>query len=339
MGFAGDGLERMIDHLLAWSEPLPLLLAIVIDAWVGDPAALYRRVPHPVVLIGRVIAWADKILNRESDAARRRRTAGAVLTVALVAGSLLLGWALQGLLLSLPLGGLWLALAMSALIAQRSLYSHVADVARAIQVSGIDGGRIAVARIVGRDPNRLDRAGVSRAAIESLAENFSDGVVAPAFWALLLGLPGLLAYKAINTADSMIGHMTQRHRDFGWAAARLDDWVNLPASRLAALFITLAAFLVLPGANAARAFAVIRRDARHHRSPNAGWPEAALAGALGFALNGPRSYGGVPAVEPWTNESGRQALDAPDIWLALQLYLRACLLAAAAIAIVAFIAH
>jgi adenosylcobinamide-phosphate synthase len=328
----------MIQTWLAWSEPLSLLIALGIDAWYGDPVALYRKLPHPVVVIGKVIAWADRRFNRESDAPRRRRDAGIALVVVLVAAALLVGWLIQALLLRLPLGRLWLGLAMSALIAQRSLYGHVADVARAVEVSGVEGGRLAVAKIVGRDPNRLDRAAVSRAAIESLAENFSDAVVAPAFWALLLGLPGLVAYKAINTADSMIGHRSPRHRDFGWAAARLDDVVNFPAARLSALLLALGAFL-LPGADPGAACAVTLRDARHLRSPNAGWPEAALAGALGFALNGPRSYHGVPSEEPWTNARGRKALDAPDIWQALRLYLRACLLLGAGVAVAAFIAH
>ncbi|MDQ7250158.1 adenosylcobinamide-phosphate synthase CbiB [Dongia sedimenti] len=328
----------MIQSWLAWSEPLSLLIALGIDAWYGDPVALYRKVPHPVVVIGTVIAWADRRFNRESDAPRRRRNAGIALVVLLVAAALLVGAALQALLLRLPLGWLWLAVVMSAFIAQRSLYGHVADVARAIEVSGLEGGRLAVAKIVGRDPNRLDRGGVSRAAIESLAENFSDAVVAPVFWALALGLPGLIAYKAINTADSMIGHRSPRHRDFGWAAARLDDVVNWPAARLAALLMALGA-LLLPGADAPQAFAVTARDARSHRSPNAGWPEAALAGALGFTLNGPRAYHGVPTEEPWTNAAGRKVLDAPDIWQALRLYLRACLWLGAGIAAVAVIAH
>ena len=328
----------MIDSWLVWSEPLSLLIALGIDAWYGDPVALYRKVPHPVVVIGKVIAWADRHFNRENDGPRRRRTAGVALMVALVAAALLVGGIIQEALLWLPLGWLWLAIVMSAFIAQRSLYGHVADVARAIEVSGLEGGRLAVAKIVGRDPNRLDRAGVSRAAIESLAENFSDAVVAPAFWALLLGLPGLIAYKAINTADSMIGHRSLRHRDFGWAAARLDDVVNWPAARLSALLMGLGAFL-LPGADATEAFVAVRRDARRHRSPNAGWPEAALAGALGFALNGPRAYHGVPTDEPWTNAAGRKVLDAPDIWQALRLYLRACLLLGASAAAIAFIAH
>ena len=328
----------MFDSWLDWSEPLSLLIALGIDAWYGDPVALYRKVPHPVVVIGKVIAFADRHCNRESDAPRRRRNAGIALVVALVAAALAIGGLVQALLLALPLGWLWLSVAMSALIAQRSLYGHVADVARAIEVSGLEGGRLAVSKIVGRDPHRLDRAGVSRAAIESLAENFSDAVVAPAFWALLLGLPGLIAYKAINTADSMIGHRSSRHRDFGWAAARLDDVVNWPAARLSALLLALGA-LLLPGADAREALAVTVRDARRHRSPNAGWPEAALAGALGFALNGPRAYHGTPTEEPWTNEAGRKVLDAPDIWHALRLYLRACLWLGAGVAVVAVIAH
>ncbi len=328
----------MLQSWLEWSEPLSLLIALAIDACYGDPVALYRKLPHPVVVIGNAIGWADRVFNREADTPRRRRNAGIVLAVVLVAAALLIGGAIQALLLWLPLGGLWLGIVMSALIAQRSLYGHVADVARAIEVSGLEGGRLAVAKIVGRDPNRLDKAGVSRAAIESLAENFSDAVVAPAFWALLLGLPGLLAYKAINTADSMIGHRSPRHRDFGWAAARLDDVVNWPAARLSALLMMLGA-LLLPGADAPAAFTVTLRDARRHRSPNAGWPEAALAGALGFALNGPRAYHGVPSEEPWTNASGRKTLDAPDIWQALRLYLRACLLLGIGVAAVAVIAH
>ncbi len=328
----------MFQSWLDWSEPLSLLIALVIDAWYGDPVALYRKVPHPVAVIGKVIAWADRHCNRESDAPRRRQNAGIALIVGLVAAALLFGGLIQALLLSLPLGWLWLAIVMSAFIAQHSLHGHVADVARAIEVSGLEGGRLAVAKIVGRDPNRLDRAGVSRAAIESLAENFSDAVVAPVFWALLLGLPGLIAYKAINTADSMIGHRSPRHRDFGWAAARLDDLVNWPAARLSALLMALGA-LLLPGADAPEALTVAARDARRHRSPNAGWPEAALAGALGFALNGPRAYHGVPTEEPWTNEAGRKILDAPDIWQALRLYLRACLLLGVGIAAIAVIAH
>src|SRR5689334_22506622 len=258
------------------TRPASLPLSLAFDAIFGDPEALNRRQLHPVQLIGRVIAWADARFNRESDTAGRRRNLGAWTTAGLALGALVLGYWIQVVLLALPLGWLWLALVMSTLIAQKSLYDHVAAVASGLETGGLGGGRLAVSRIVGRDPEALDQAGVSRAAIESLAENFSDGVVAPVFWAALLGLPGLLAYKVINTADSMIGHKSPRHLQFGWAAARLDDLVNLIPARLAGL-IACAAALLLPGAHALGAWSAMRRDARHHRSPNAGWPEAAFA--------------------------------------------------------------
>ena len=219
--------------LFARSESL--LLSLALDAVFGDPEALNRRQLHPVQLIGRVIAWADARFNRENDTPGRRRNSGAWTTAGLLAGALILGHLVQTLLLALPLGWLWLAIVMSTLIAQRSLYDHVAAVASGLETGGLGGGRLAVSRIVGRDPEALDQAGVSRAAIELLAENFSDGVVAPVFWAALFGLPGLLAYKVINTADSMIGHKSPRHLHFGWAAARLDDLLNLIPARLVRL--------------------------------------------------------------------------------------------------------
>jgi adenosylcobinamide-phosphate synthase len=211
--------------------------------------------------------------------------------------------------------------AASTLLAQRSLDAHVRAVADALERKGIEAGRDAVSMIVGRDTRNLDAAGVSRAAIESLAENFSDGVVAPLFWLLMAGLPGALCYKAINTADSMIGHQTPRYQAFGWSAARLDDLVNLPASRLSALLI-IAAAAVTKSASAAAAWQAVRRDACHHRSPNAGYPEAAMAGALGLALAGPRDYGGV-RVDDALMGDGRRAADANDIRAALGLYRRA----------------
>jgi adenosylcobinamide-phosphate synthase len=226
----------------------------------------------------------------------------------------------RGLLL-LPFGVIGVAFLASALIAQRSLHEHVADVAGALEKTGAEGGRAAVSHIVGRDTAALDEAGVARAAIESLAENFSDGVVAPVFWMLIAGLPGAAVYKAINTADSMIGHRTPRYQAFGWSAARLDDLVNLPASRLSALLI-IAAAAVTKSASAAAAWQAVRRDARHHRSPNAGYPEAAMAGALGLALAGPRDYGGVRVDDALMGE-GRRAADANDIRAALGLYRRA----------------
>src|SRR5690606_14732547 len=226
-----------------------------------------------------------------------------------------------GLLIQSGLGAglLVTALLASTLLAQRSLASHVAAVAEALEREGIDAGRKAVSRIVGRDTAALDEAGVSRAAIESLAENFSDGVVAPAFWLAVLGLPGALAYKAVNTADSMIGHRTPRHAAFGWAAARFDDLVNLPASRLSALLIVAAALLA-PGADPGAAWRAVARDAKKHRSPNAGWPEAAMAGALGLALAGPRSYHGTVVADAIMGEGGRREADAADIFRALRLY-------------------
>jgi adenosylcobinamide-phosphate synthase len=204
------------------------------------------------------------------------------------------------------------------LIAQRSLHQHVSDVATALENGGIDAGRVAVGKIVGRDTAALDTAGIARAAIESLAENFSDGVVAPVFWLAIAGLPGAALYKAINTADSMIGHRTLRHEAFGWAAARLDDLVNLPASRLSALLLVGAAALRRDAAPAV-AWRAVRRDASRHRSPNAGYPEAAMAGALGLALAGPRVYGGV-TVDDATMGDGRRDVTAADIRRALGLY-------------------
>jgi adenosylcobinamide-phosphate synthase len=309
--------------MFLFSRPEALLISLALDAVFGDPEALNRRQLHPVQLIGRVIAWADARFNRESDTPGRRRNAGAWTTIGLLAGALILGSLVQALLLALPLGWLWLAVVMSTLIAQKSLYDHVAAVASGLETGGLGGGRLAVSRIVGRDPEALDQAGVSRAAIESLAENFSDGVVAPVFWAALLGLPGLLAYKVINTADSMIGHKSPRHLHFGWGAARLDDLLNLVPARLSGLIVWAASW-ILSGADPLGAWRAMRRDARHHRSPNAGWPEAAFAGALGLAIAGPRVYDGALVDDHWMNEGGRPHAAAPDIRQALRLFVRAC---------------
>jgi len=313
----------MTDTIADLAQPGALFLAVVIDAILGDPARIYRHMPHPVVWIGKVIGKADDLFNRDGDQPVRRRRAGLVVITILTLGALLLGCILQNLLLALPLGPLWLALAMSSLIAQNSLYRHVAAVANGLEISGAEGGRIAVAKIVGRDPEALDRAGISRAAIESLAENFSDGIVAPIFWAALLGLPGLLAYKVINTADSMIGHRSERHLHFGWASARLDDLVNLIPARLTGLLLIIAA-AILPEMKAPQAWSAMWRDARHHRSPNAGWPEAAMAGALGVALAGPRRYHGELVMDHWMGQGGTPYASARDIRRALQLYVLAC---------------
>ena len=261
-------------------------------------------------------------MNREDRPAPARRRAGVaalVILLAVTGGAALL---VEGLLAPLGLiGGLLVAVLASTLLAQRSLHDHVAAVATALETGGLEAGRRAVSMIVGRDPDRLDEAGVSRAAIESLAENFSDGVTAPAFWLGLLGLPGIVLYKAVNTADSMIGHRTPRHEAFGWAAARLDDLITLPASRLTAALIVAAAALDGPEP-ARRALRCVGRDARRHRSPNAGWPEAAMAGALGLRLAGPRVYGTVLVADAFMGE-GRTEAHAGDIRAALRLYRRA----------------
>ncbi len=317
-------------------SPAVLLLAVAIDALIGDPAPVYRRLAHPVTLIGRLVETLDDRLNRETAGPARRRTAGAAAALLLLALSFGLGWLVQAALRRF--GGGWIAeaLLISIFLAQRSLHDHVAEVARALGAEGLAGGRQAVARIVGRDPESLDEAGVSRAALESLAENLSDGVTAPLFWGLLLGFPGVLAYKAVNTADSMIGHRTPRHLAFGWAAARLDDLLNLIPARLAALILAAAA-LVLPGCSVKGALRAMRSDAARHRSPNAGWPEAAMAGALGLALAGPRRYGGEVVKDHWMNAGARTSADAGDIRRGLRLFIAACLLQAAILALIALL--
>ncbi len=295
------------------------LLALGIELILGYPGWLFARIGHPVTWIGALIRAVEARLNAGSLTAARRRQAGVGLVGLLLLASAVVGLPLQGLVaLGLP-ALLLVALAASSLLAQRSLAQHVAEVASALERSGLAGGRVAVAQIVGRDPERLDEAGVCRAAIESLAENFSDAVTAPAFWLAVAGLPGAIAYKAINTADSMVGHKTPRYLDFGWASARLDDLVNLPVSRLSGLLIVLAASLS-PGLSAGNAWRAVRRDASGHRSPNAGWPEAAIAGAMGISLAGPRYYDGHLTEDTEMNRGGRRDLSPADIRKALRLY-------------------
>ncbi|CAK0778830.1 Cobalamin biosynthesis protein CobD [Azospirillaceae bacterium] len=292
-----------------------LLCALVLDAIVGDPLWLYARVAHPVTVFGGVIAALDQRLNHGSES--RRRWAGIGVMTTLTLGAAILAHFLEAVLTALPFGWLIEAALASTLLAQRSLYDHVDAVAEELFRNGLEGGRRAVAQIVGRDPQSLDEAGVARAAIESCAENFSDGVVAPAFWFLVLGLPGLVAYKLVNTADSMIGHRTPRHEAFGWAAARFDDVLNLFPARLSGCLIAL-------GAGSTESLRIMLRDAHGHRSPNAGWPEAAMAGALRLALAGPRAYNGTIVDDPWMGEGGWTAATAGDIRRAIALFLRAC---------------
>ena len=270
--------------------------------------------------VGALIGRLDRSLNRDATTPIRR--GAGIVTVAVVLGITgTIAFIIQHQLLRLPLGIFALAVVTSSMIAQRSLYRHVANVAVALEKRDIGAARAEVSHIVGRDTAALDAAGVARAAIESLAENFSDGVVAPVFWMVIAGLPGAALYKAINTADSMIGHRTPRYAAFGWAAARLDDLINLPASRLAALLLVAAAAL-LKTASPAEASRAVARDAARHRSPNAGYPEAAMAGALGLSLAGPRCYGGV-TVEDALMGDGRRDAQAGDIRRALALYARA----------------
>lgn len=312
-----------------------LLLGQAFDALVGDPEALWRRVPHPVALAGRMVAWLDRRWNHDADSPQRRRDRGVAAVAVLLLVAAASGLFVEGVLERLGLAGLLLqAAAVGVLLAQRSLHDHVRAVADAFLGEGLAGARRAVAAIVGRDPEALDQAGVCRAAIESAAENFSDGVVAPAFWYLIGGLPGLLAYKALNTADSMIGHRSERHRHFGWAAARLDDLANWLPARLSAL-LAIAAAWSMEGADPHAAWRAVRRDADRHRSVNAGWPEAAFAGALGLRLAGPRRYAGATVEDAWMGDGRAEAMP-EDVRLALALLARSCLalaMLAAALAI------
>jgi adenosylcobinamide-phosphate synthase len=314
------------------------VIAMLIELCLGYPERLLGAIGHPVTWIGHLIGALDRSLNRETIGRKERRAAGVVAVLILLGVVAAIAFSVQHALLRLPFGILAVGLLASTLVAQRSLHRHVADVAGALEKDNVAFGRDAVSHIVGRDTAGLDAAGIARAAIESLAENFSDAIVAPVIWMVIGGLPGAALYKAINTADSMIGHRTPSHAAFGWAAARLDDLVNLPASRLSALLLVVAASLS-NGASAAAAWRAVRRDAGHHRSPNAGYPEAAMAGALGLSLAGPRAYAGVLVKDAMMGDGGRDA-NAADIRRALALYRTAdailiALLAVAAVLLIA----
>ncbi|MHA6642332.1 adenosylcobinamide-phosphate synthase CbiB [Mesorhizobium sp. A623] len=309
-------------------------LSLAVEIQLGYPAWLFRAIGHPVTWIGWLISCLDRGLNRATDTDRKRRLSGAFALAILVLVPAAIAFGLEVVLWQVPLGFVVTVLLASSLLSQKSLAEHVKAVADALDHGGLVAGRKTVSMIVGRDPENLDEAGVSRAAIESLAENFSDGIVAPAFWLAVGGLAGGVAYKAANTADSMIGHRTPRHEAFGWAAARFDDLINLPASRLTALLIVLGAFFV-EGASAKSAWSAIWRDAKNHRSPNAGWPESAMAGALGLALAGPRVYGGVLVDDVFMGEGGRREATSADIRRALKLYWAADLLLVALFGILA----
>ncbi len=273
-----------------------LSAAMALDAAFGEPKWLWNRVQHPAVLMGRLIGWCDKHFN-EGD---QRRAKGALLMIALCLGAWVAGWIAQ----AFP-GPVIDVIILAILLAQKSLVQHVGAVADALRLSLGDGKR-SVAMIVGRDTRDMDAAAVARSAIESAAENLSDGVIAPIFWFVVAGLPGLLIYKITNTADSMIGYKTPRHAEFGWAAARFDDLLNLLPARITAALI----WAVTPHR---ASFRTIKQDAVRHRSPNAGWPEAAMAHGLNIALSGPRSYDGQMQEFPFVNTGGKRNVSAEDI--------------------------
>lgn len=281
------------------STALILGLAMILDALMGEPRWLWSRIPHPAVLMGRIVKGVDQRLNT----GLARKTKGVLAMAMLAAGALLVGYGLSWC------GGLIELLIVAVLLAQKSLVDHVGAVANALRVS-LGDGRRAVAMIVGRDTSGMDAPAIARGAIESAAENLSDGVIAPAFWFLIGGLPGLLLYKIANTADSMIGYRNERYEEFGWAAARFDDLLNLIPARLTALLIALSHGLLTGGIQEWRAIAA---DARLHRSPNAGWPEAAMSRALGVALSGPRSYEGEMRDFPFVNPQGAHDIGATEV--------------------------
>lgn len=297
-----------------------LVLSLVLDAVLGEPGWLWRRVPHPAVLMGRAVAWAEARLNRGT----MRRARGVAMVAALGVGALILGAILQ------ELGWMVEVLVLAVLLAHRSLVDHVGAVADSLRFS-LGDARLMVARIVSRETKAMDRPAVSRAALESAMENFSDGVVAPAFWFLIGGLPGVVFYKLVNTADSMVGYRTPRHEAFGWAAARLDDLLNWVPARLSALMIAALGWQL-------RAWPAITADARQHRSPNAGWPEAAAARVLGVALAGPRAYDDAMRDFPFVNPAGRREIGADEIDAGVTLLWRVWLAALAVLAIAALLA-
>ena len=311
----------------AAADRLLLLVAgLAVDGVFGDMPAVFRHVQHPIVLAGRTISFFDRKLNRETRSEASRHYRGIITVIFLVGAAAALGLAIERLCRGHALGAVVKVLLIAVLVAQRSLYEHVAAVAEALDAGGLAAGRSAVRHIVGRDPTSLDAHGVARAAIESLAENFNDGVIAPAFWYLLLGLPGLFAYKMTNTLDSMIGHRSPQYRSFGWAAARFDDLLNLAPAPISGLLLAAAAVFAKNG-RPDRALLIMLRDGRKHHSPNAGWPESAMAGALGLALAGPRRYPEGLVDDPWLGD-GNARVATSDIARELHLYRLACLIEA-----------
>ncbi len=303
------------------SNALVLICAMALDAALGEPDWLWSRVRHPAVLMGDLIGFLDRNLNQGNN----RRLKGVLVALLLLAIALFAGRLLQSL------GPIIEILACAALLAQKSLVVHVRDVADALRRS-LSEGREAVARIVSRDTSDMTQAQVARSAIESAAENLSDGVIAPAFWFLIGGLPGLLIYKVINTADSMIGYRNDKYIEFGWASAKLDDLLNLIPARLTCVMI------VAMSNNWDRRNAIVA-DARRHISPNAGWPEAAMARALNVALAGPRSYDGEIRDLAWVNGDARTEIGAYEVFRACDMLWRIWGLALAVLSVSVVLYH
>jgi adenosylcobinamide-phosphate synthase len=313
-----------------------LLLALIVEAYIGEAKFVFNKVRHPIRIIGDIIGFFDAKLNREDRAEVDRAFRGGLVVIIIVSLAISVGYCISWLSLNHPLGWIIEFLGLISLISARSLYDHVKNVSKGLYKS-VEQGRCAVAHIVGRDPNHLDEYGVARASIESLAENFGDGVIAPIFWYVLFGFPGILVYKSVNTLDSMIGYRTIRYRAFGMTAARLDDILNLIPARLAGLFIVFASAFV-PTAKPLQSIKIMLRDSSLHRSPNAGWPEGAMAGALSLSLAGPRQYTNQIVDDPWIGD-GKKNVRPKDIIRALYLYSVACLINAmwvSAIAILRF---
>ena len=320
-GLSCEPLARMLFFPLSISLPVAALAAVLEATW-GYPHILVRTLGHPVMWVGALINRLDTALNLPRFSDTKRRWAGGVALALIVLVPVgVTELVLQAGYAVLPASAMLVvqAVATTTLVAQKSLWVHVAAVGQGLRHGGLAGGRQAVSQIVGRDTSALTEAGIVRAALESLAENFSDGIVAPLFWAALFGLPGAVFYKAVNTADSMIGHLTPKYGAFGMAVARLDDVINLPASRLAAVCLVLAA----PARNRKQAWQAVWRDAPKHRSPNAGWPEAAMAGALGLRLAGPRLYAGIEVHDSWMGQ-GTPNATVTDLDRGLAVYRRAC---------------
>ena len=302
-----------------------LLLALVLDWFLGEPQVIWSRVPHPVVLFGKAVGIADKALNLATDGPANQRRKGAMaicllLVVALFA-AMLVQWVLG---FFEPISRVFECLIVFVLLAQRSLFDHVKAVSDSLRRNGVEGGREAVGLIVGRDPELLDETGICRASIETLAENFSDGVVAPAFWFGVFGLPGLFIYKMINTADSMIAYRSEKYLHFGRVTAQIDDLANWLPARLSFGIIAFGAVFVSGLRSAKNSVSVVLRDAGLHRSPNAGWPEAAMAGAMDIALGGPRKYAHETVSQAFIHGSGKRDLSARDIETSLRFFRAAC---------------